>query len=173
MPLLLHTVHGAPARRAGQSPAENYTQLLTHIGRQVTIAQEASLPLEVAMTPLVPEGSWAVSRPALADAAGVAITVRPTASSTVVSVHGEVDMDNAGDLRMALLRAIAACPDGAAVHLDLSEVSFCDSVGLNVLLRARNRALSEHRALIITAASPRVLRLLEMTRTSHLFGITV
>ncbi|KOG36840.1 hypothetical protein ADK34_00090 [Streptomyces viridochromogenes] len=73
------------------------------------------------------------------------------------------------ELRTALAEEMAACEAGRGLALDLSEVTFCDSTGLNTLLRARQRALKEHRSLTITAASPQVIRLLEITGADRLF----
>ncbi|MEU6944945.1 STAS domain-containing protein [Streptomyces sp. NPDC046316] len=76
----------------------------------------------------------------------------PAKTGVFVTVRGEIDLDTATatatatatDLRTALLYAMTACDSpGADVSLDLSQVSFCDSTGLNTLLRARLRALNE------------------------------
>ncbi|MFF8835766.1 STAS domain-containing protein [Streptomyces sp. NPDC015130] len=100
------------------------------------------------------------------------ISMRPIAGGTFVSVHGELDIESATRLRTALMEALETCEDGGGLTLDLSEVAFCDSTGLNALLRARLRAHSEHRSLTITAASPQVARLLEMTGAARLFAVT-
>ncbi|MFD3663712.1 STAS domain-containing protein [Streptomyces sp. NPDC058659] len=99
------------------------------------------------------------------------VSMRPKAGGAVVSVRGELDIDSATHLRTALMRAMEACEDGGGLTLDLSGVTFCDSTGLNALLRARRRALSEHRSLTITATSPQVTRLLEMTGAAQLFAV--
>ncbi|MCZ0978561.1 STAS domain-containing protein [Streptomyces diastatochromogenes] len=95
--------------------------------------------------------------------------MEPNEAGAAVVVCGELDIESATQLRTALLRAMEACAEGAALTLDLSRVEFCDSSGLNVLLRARQRALGEHRSLAITAASPQMTRLLEMTGAAPLF----
>ncbi|MFF0425386.1 STAS domain-containing protein [Streptomyces sp. NPDC004520] len=94
----------------------------------------------------------------------------PNANGAAVIVRGELDIESATHLRTVLLQAMEACGEGAALTLDLSQVEFCDSSGLNVLLRARQRALSEHRSLVITAASPQMTRLLEITGSAQLFA---
>ncbi|MFF0476420.1 STAS domain-containing protein [Streptomyces sp. NPDC004284] len=99
----------------------------------------------------------------------IAVSARMTESGASVSIRGELDLSSAPYLRTSLLQVMAACADGGGLTLDLSQVPFCDSTGLNVLLRARQRAVSEHRTLTIAAASPQVMRLLEMTGAAPLF----
>ncbi|MER5738589.1 STAS domain-containing protein [Streptomyces sp. NPDC002262] len=111
--------------------------------------------------------------PTAAGGPRIRVEVEATASGTVLRLGGEIDMDTAGQLDAALTRAL---PDGDAgarppLLLDLSGVSFCDSTGLNALLRARLRALHRHVPLSITAASEQVAHLLDITRTDVLFGL--
>ncbi|MER5484327.1 STAS domain-containing protein [Streptomyces sp. NPDC002812] len=86
--------------------------------------------------------------------------------SVEVRVCGEIDFDNAALLRDTLLTALAA--QRGNLLLDLQQVGFCDCAGLNALLVARSTARRAGRSLRITAASPCVERLLELTgcRTS-------
>ncbi|MFF9915325.1 STAS domain-containing protein [Streptomyces sp. NPDC013457] len=98
------------------------------------------------------------------------VSVTPTKTGALVTVRGEIDLDTATDLRTALLHVVTACDEpGTGVALDLSQVSFCDSTGLNTLLRARLHALDERQNLTIAHASPAVTRLLEITGSAHLF----
>ncbi|MCT4353887.1 STAS domain-containing protein [Streptomyces sp. Je 1-79] len=111
------------------------------------------------------------ARPALQEAEDgrIAVSVTPTAGGGVlVKVCGELDLDSVTHLRTTLLHALAVC-DGAGVALDLSGVTFCDSIGLNALLRARMQAADDRHPLTITAASPQVTRLLEITGAAPLF----
>ncbi|MFC9593863.1 STAS domain-containing protein [Streptomyces sp. NPDC056944] len=110
------------------------------------------------------------SRPAAENDGGISISVRPNDDGAAFIVCGELDIESATHLRTALLQAMEACVDGAALTMDLSQVTFCDSTGLNELLRARRRALNEHRLLTITTASPQMTRLLEMTGAAVLFA---
>lgn len=113
-------------------------------------------------------GPTRVETPRKGDDDRIGVSVTPTADGVSVTVRGEIDLDTVGLLRTALLQAMASY-DGAGVTLDLSDVSFCDSSGLNALLRARQHALCEHRRLTITAAGPQVTRLLELTGSAALF----
>ncbi|MFF9343443.1 MULTISPECIES: STAS domain-containing protein [unclassified Streptomyces] len=124
------------------------------------------------MSPL-PANPPPASSPAAAGGPRIRVEAEPTASGTVLRLGGEIDTDTAGQLEAALARLL---PDGDGgtrlpVLLDLSGVSFCDSTGLNVLLRARLRARRRHVLLSITAVSEQVARLLDITRTDTLFGL--
>ncbi|MFB6518655.1 STAS domain-containing protein [Streptomyces sp. NPDC056401] len=81
--------------------------------------------------------------------------------SITVRVCGEIDFDSAALLRDTLLTALAA--HSGSLLLDLRRVGFCDCAGLNALLVARSTARRAGRSLRITAASPCVERLLELT----------
>ena len=52
----------------------------------------------------------------------------------VVAVSGDIDLATAGTLRDALLRAV----DSRRVWVDLTEVEFMDSTGLNALVIAHH-----------------------------------
>jgi anti-anti-sigma factor len=56
----------------------------------------------------------------------------------VVTAPEEIDITNAAGLRAALLEA-AACGSRTLV-VDMAQTQFCDSAGLNVLVRAHKRA---------------------------------
>lgn len=123
------------------------------------------------MTPF-PEAPGSASVSGDADDGNIAVSRRSNDDGAVVSIGGELDIVSAPRLRGALVEALEACEDGGRLVLDLSEVTFCDSTGLNTLLRARRRAVSDHRFLVIRAASPQVTHLLEVTGAAHLFADT-
>jgi anti-sigma B factor antagonist len=64
----------------------------------------------------------------------------------VAALQGEIDLSNAGELRMSIVAFISSEADG--IVLDLSEVDFLDSAGIQLIyhlredLRARGQALS-------------------------------
>lgn len=57
--------------------------------------------------------------------------------ATTVALRGEFDLATAGELETAVERLVTAGTNRLMV--DLHDVSFCDSAGLNALVRARNR----------------------------------
>lgn len=86
-----------------------------------------------------------------------------------VRVRGDIDLASAATLRHALLGVLHGA--GGDVDVDLSETSFCDSVGLCTLLTARREFHAAGRALRLVEPAPIVLRLLELTATSGLFDV--
>ncbi|GHF92857.1 STAS domain-containing protein [Streptomyces hydrogenans] len=101
----------------------------------------------------------------------IRVEAEPTTTGTLLRLGGEIDMDTAHQLDTALRRALSDGGGRRLLSLDLSEVTFCDSTGLNTLLRARQRALDRHVSLSITAVSEQVAHLLDITRTAPLFGL--
>lgn len=59
----------------------------------------------------------------------------------------------------------------AFVVLDLSGVSFCDSAGLNVLLRASRRAALSDVGLVLACVPQSLLRILEMTGADQVLQV--
>lgn len=102
----------------------------------------------------------------------LAVSVEPTRAGANVRVSGEIDLDHADGLRQTLMAAVAACPRQGVVALDLSDVTFCDCSGLNVLLQARWRARRGLCSLSLMAPSRPVRRLLDLTGTTALFEVS-
>ncbi|MER6124887.1 ANTAR domain-containing protein [Streptomyces sp. NPDC001795] len=87
-----------------------------------------------------------------------------------VTVSGELDIDTEEALLDALRDALRSSVSG--VDLDLGGVDFCDCSGLNVLLCIRRRALEDAKTVLFSATAPAVDRLLTLTGTRPLFGLT-
>jgi anti-sigma B factor antagonist len=102
----------------------------------------------------------------------------PNDASTVsLIVEGEVDAHNCADFRAELLK-LAQPPDGndvavrPTVALDMSKVSFIDSSGVSELLRVGRKLDEEGSGLQLSAASPPVARVLELTGLAEHLGLT-
>jgi anti-anti-sigma factor len=70
-----------------------------------------------------------------------------------------------GELDLATARVLAAVLNDQQrryVHLDMSEVRFCDSAGLAALVEAHRDLLSRQGSLTLAGASPRIQRLLRI-----------
>jgi anti-sigma B factor antagonist len=78
-----------------------------------------------------------------------------------VRITGEIDLDNATELRQRLNSVIAA--GTGDVHLDLSDVTFLDSSGLLVLLAARQGLHDKHHRLTVRNPSKAVMRIFELS----------
>lgn len=81
--------------------------------------------------------------------------------TVTTAVSGDIDLSNADDLEQHLAENIAS--DAGAVALDLTEVLFIDSAGINTLVTARRRADELGKTFRVTGASGLVRELLEMT----------
>jgi anti-anti-sigma factor len=80
---------------------------------------------------------------------------------STVALRGELDLSGVDRARQAIEQAEAnASP---LLVLDLSELEFIDSTGLEVMLRAARRAHDSGRRLIVARPSRYVRRLFEMT----------
>jgi len=83
------------------------------------------------------------------------------------ALHGEVDLASAKELETALDAAIR--DSAGAFVIDLCDVQFLDSSGLNVLLRARALLGREERALAVICPPGAVMRLFEVSGVADLF----
>jgi anti-sigma B factor antagonist len=84
------------------------------------------------------------------------------APGPVVTIGGEIDILSGPQLRDQLLRVIRR--HGARLALDLADVTFIDCAGISVLLAASRRAQLEGGSLRVLRASPRVRRVIALTR---------
>lgn len=98
--------------------------------------------------------------------AGFEATTGPDAVP-VLLVSGDLDLSGEQELLEHAARLLGG---GEVVDVDLSAVSFIDSSGLGALVRARHLAVDAGRRLRLTAASPQVVRLLELTGVRDLFA---
>jgi anti-sigma B factor antagonist len=79
----------------------------------------------------------------------------------VVAAPEEVDINNAAELRTALLRA-AARGHGALV-VDMTRTQFCDTAGLHALLGAHKRAQAQGGRVLLVLGGASVLRIFSIT----------
>ncbi|MER5863339.1 STAS domain-containing protein [Kitasatospora sp. NPDC002040] len=100
------------------------------------------------------------------DEEGVHVEVQPAPGHTVVVISGDLDIETLLPAKEALERAFW---DNQVVIADLERVTFCDSSGLNLLLRVRANAIAAGAQLRLAAVSEPVRRLLEITGTDAVF----
>ncbi|WP_329611676.1 STAS domain-containing protein [Kitasatospora herbaricolor] len=98
-------------------------------------------------------------------------TVHTAATGPVVQATGELDLDGAPVLHAALRRALTTGPPGSDLVIDLAGVTFCDSSGLNALLRARIETGRSGLNLHLARPAHAVARLLEITGADKVFPI--
>ncbi|MEV4615299.1 STAS domain-containing protein [Kitasatospora sp. NPDC049258] len=91
-------------------------------------------------------------------------------SAVLVALAGELDLDTLAPAAEVLTQALAAAP--ARVVVDLAELSFCDSSGLNLLLRTRLAAQdAEVELRLAVAPDGQFGRLLELTGAGTVFSV--
>jgi anti-sigma B factor antagonist len=81
---------------------------------------------------------------------------RPDGDTTVVALHGELDLGSVETVR-ACLDALRT--QGRGVVLDLDGLTFMDSTGIRVVLEAVQHSEEEGWAFTITRGSPAVRRI--------------
>ncbi|MFE9427423.1 STAS domain-containing protein [Kitasatospora sp. NPDC006697] len=97
------------------------------------------------------------------------IATRRGSGATVVALAGEVDQDQRELLRTHLAGALDV--ESSCLVLDLAELRFCDSSGLNAFLQTRLEAEARGVALVLANPTPHVRRLLELTGAEQVFTI--
>ncbi|MEV4562015.1 STAS domain-containing protein [Kitasatospora sp. NPDC049285] len=97
------------------------------------------------------------------------VVVRGSGRSVIVRPEGELDNDTVQPLSEALEDALQGPP--GPVVVDCGGLSFCDSTGLNLLLRMSREAESDGRPLLLAGLSPIVTRLFEITGAKSVLRI--
>ncbi|MER7951528.1 STAS domain-containing protein [Streptomyces sp. NPDC096079] len=85
----------------------------------------------------------------------------------VLGLGGELDHDTVAPLR----RALEDCARARRVVVDCSDLAFCDSTGLNELLRARVRLRETGGTLDLAGLRPPVSRMFEITGARTVFRV--
>lgn len=98
----------------------------------------------------------------------MSIVMDPRAPSVIrLKIRGEVDMSRFEELDRMLASVGARAP--ATLEVDLGSVSFMDSQGLKLLLRARQRAAGNGHRLLIVDPGPFIQHLLEVSGLNGTF----
>ncbi|MEV7781194.1 STAS domain-containing protein [Kitasatospora sp. NPDC088351] len=102
--------------------------------------------------------------------AALTVEVRHTgAEAAVCAVAGDLDIDSLSPAEEALASLVKQRP--ALVVVDLEAVGFCDSSGLNLLLKTRLAADAAGVGFRLAAIAPPVARVLELTGAGAVFSI--
>jgi len=99
----------------------------------------------------------------------MSLEVSWTDGAAVVTAPPEIDITNAGLLRAALQSAAERVPPILVV--DLTATEFCDSSGLNVLVRAHEQAELAGTDLRLVVRAPAVHRMLAVTGVADMFRV--
>jgi anti-sigma B factor antagonist len=87
----------------------------------------------------------------------------------VVSLPAEIDISNAAQVREDLLSTINRGP--ALLVADMSATTFCDSAGVNGLVRTFKRATASAARMRLVVGPPAVQRILAITGVDQLIDI--
>jgi anti-anti-sigma factor len=96
------------------------------------------------------------------------VTVDPLEDACLIRAAGEIDLSSVPALRREL---DAARAEAVTVLLDLSGVTFIDSSGLHLLLRASHSSAISDWAFFVVRPSEPVLRLIELSGTADLLTV--
>ncbi|MFF5805157.1 STAS domain-containing protein [Streptomyces sp. NPDC012746] len=95
--------------------------------------------------------------------------VRWSGRTAVVAVAGELDHDTAEPLREAMSEALRQGAERIVV--DCGRLDFCDSTGLNILLRGRLEARESGSLVELAALRPTVARMFDITGAKGVFTV--
>ncbi|MCX4625186.1 MULTISPECIES: STAS domain-containing protein [unclassified Streptomyces] len=105
------------------------------------------------------------------EAGGNDVAVDVLKHTVAVRPVGEIDIETAPSLRLALTEALAHASSAKPVVVDCSRLTFCDSSALNALLTARRTAQETDTVIRLAAPNHQLQRLLEMTGALPLFPV--
>ncbi|MFB7945808.1 STAS domain-containing protein [Kitasatospora phosalacinea] len=109
------------------------------------------------------------AQPGAGPGAPLTVALRHPPGALVVRPEGELDHDSVGPLRETLERAVADPPKRLVV--DCGGLEFCDSTGLNLLLRAHAAALHAGLPLLLAAPGAVVARMLAITGADEVLDV--
>jgi anti-sigma B factor antagonist len=97
----------------------------------------------------------------------VSVEAVPELSAAIIRVRGELDFGSSPRLSQAL----AQLPAGSSLLFDLSELRFCDSSGLGVLISAYKTANAAGAKVYLAGLTPTVLTAIKVTMLDELFSL--
>ena len=98
------------------------------------------------------------------------VTVARDGDIVVVTVVGEIDLVTSTRLNRELDSTLDHDPPPARLRIDLEQVTFMDTIGIAVLLKARRRALEAGARFSVISTSPAIGRLFEITGLTSLLA---
>jgi anti-sigma B factor antagonist len=91
---------------------------------------------------------------------------------STLTAHGVIDVSTSSALQRALDAVLDHVPGPQIVRVDLTDVQFMDTLGVAVLLTARNRTERSGRRLVVVSTSPALDRLFAITGLDRLLRET-
>jgi anti-sigma B factor antagonist len=97
------------------------------------------------------------------------VGTRTAGEYVILTLSGELDVTNAAEAEEAVR---AAWQDASSpLVFDLSRLTFMDSTGVRVLVRARRRATQRGGTVALAGLTPSVSRIMEVTGLNRAFSI--
>jgi anti-anti-sigma factor len=93
------------------------------------------------------------------------VTIAPTGGSATLCIAGDLDFETTGRLVDAVSTVIAEQLALREIHLDFTDLTFCDSVGLSGLIRVHRRAVAAGVQLHLDERPAHLNRILDVTGT--------
>jgi anti-anti-sigma factor len=97
------------------------------------------------------------------EAPDLEITVTHAGEATTVTLVGEIDLSTSTQLNRELDVLLDGTPVSGRLRIDLAGVTFMDTTGVAVLLKARRRALELGCRFVVSSTSPAIARLFDIT----------
>jgi anti-sigma B factor antagonist len=95
-------------------------------------------------------------------------SVKEEQGKIVIALEGDIDLENAGEVRKALLANLKQKKD---LLIDLSAVTYIDSSGIASLVEGLQVARKQKNELSLVSVSVRARRVLELARLDKVFAI--
>ena len=92
-----------------------------------------------------------------------------TKATGKVEFHGRITVENSGEMRSALSKALRGKPP--VLHVNLSDVSYVDTSGVATLVEAARICRKQRGQMILEGLHDQPRYLLEITHLDHLFDI--
>ena len=89
--------------------------------------------------------------------------------AAVITLPEEIDLSNSDQVRDELLSLLNRGP--SVLIVDMAGTTFCDSAGVNALVRAHKRAAANDAEIRLVVASPGVQRVLAITGIDRLITV--
>lgn len=93
----------------------------------------------------------------------------PGQQADPLAFHGQITVENAGEMRKTLRDALRASRTNVCV--DLSDVSYIDTSGVATLMEAARIARKQGQQLILAGLHDQPRHFLEVTHLDHLFDV--
>jgi anti-anti-sigma factor len=97
------------------------------------------------------------------------VVTHTSGECVIVTFAGELDVTNAAEAEQAMRRAW----QGQVSHVvfDLTRLTFMDSAGVRILVRARRQAAEHRLSIALAGPTPSVARILELTGVDQAFAV--